>query len=43
MLSLTLGIQRTDYATENEPDMLSDAFEQGAARREQEMQDRWGS
>jgi hypothetical protein len=43
MLSPTLDIQCTDHVTENEPDTLSDAFEQDAVRREQEMQDRWGS
>lgn len=43
LLSPTLDIQRTYFASENEPDMLADAFEQDAARREQEMHDLWGS
>jgi hypothetical protein len=33
----------TNHVIENEPDTLSDAFEQDAARRGQEMQDCWGS
>ena len=43
LLSTTFNIQRTYFASENEPDMLADAFEQDAACREQEMHDLWGS
>lgn len=43
MLSAAPDTQRTDFASENEPDMLSQAFEDDAVRREQEMNDLWGS
>jgi hypothetical protein len=43
ILSPTFDIQFADLVSENEPDMLADAFEQDAARREQEMQVLWGT
>jgi len=43
MLSSTLDTQCTDSTSENEPDLLADAFEQDAARREKEMDELWGS
>jgi hypothetical protein len=43
ILSPTLDIQFADLVSGNEPDMLANAFEQDAARREQEMQVLWGT
>jgi hypothetical protein len=43
ILPLTPNIQFANFVSENEPDMLADAFEQDAARREEEMQALWGT
>jgi hypothetical protein len=41
ILPLALKVPRTHFASETEPDMLSQAFEQDAAEREQELLDIW--
>jgi hypothetical protein len=41
ILPLALKAPRTNFASETEPDVLSQAFEQDAAEREQELLDIW--